>query len=100
MTSTTTQPPGEVAQQTEPSPRRNRGLIVAVICFVFLVHLRSALVAILLLPLGILFSFIVMFHQAGWSRGEYREIAPKLVAKGYRVLAVDQRAGRGGMFHA
>ena len=40
-----------------------QGLIVALICFVFLVHLRSALVAILLLPLGILFSFIVMFHQ-------------------------------------
>jgi len=38
-------------------------LIVALICVVFLVHLRSALVAILLLPLGILFSFIVMFHQ-------------------------------------
>ncbi|MGY8737711.1 MAG: efflux RND transporter permease subunit, partial [bacterium] len=32
-------------------------------CFAFLVHLRSALVAILLLPLGILFSFIVMYHQ-------------------------------------
>lgn len=40
-----------------------QGLIVALVCFVFLVHLRSALVAILLLPLGILFSFIVMFHQ-------------------------------------
>ncbi len=40
-----------------------QGLIVALICFLFLVHLRSALVAILLLPLGILFSFIVMFHQ-------------------------------------
>jgi Cu(I)/Ag(I) efflux system membrane protein CusA/SilA len=40
-----------------------QGLIVAFICFVFLVHFRSALVAILLLPLGILFSFIVMFHQ-------------------------------------
>ncbi len=38
-------------------------LIVALICFVFLVHLRSALVAVLLLPLGILFSFIVMFYQ-------------------------------------
>lgn len=37
---------------------------------------------------------ILVFHQAGWSRGEYREIAPKLVAKGYRVLAVDQRSGR------
>lgn len=40
-----------------------QGLIVALICFVFLVHLRSALVAILLLPFGILFSFIVMYHQ-------------------------------------
>ena len=40
-----------------------QGLIVALICFVFLVHLRSALVAILLLPLGILFSFIIMYHQ-------------------------------------
>jgi Cu(I)/Ag(I) efflux system membrane protein CusA/SilA len=38
-------------------------LIVALICFLFLFHLRSALVAIALLPLGILFSFIVMFHQ-------------------------------------
>jgi len=40
-----------------------QGLIVALVCFVFLVHMRSALVAILLLPLGILFSFIVMYHQ-------------------------------------
>jgi Cu(I)/Ag(I) efflux system membrane protein CusA/SilA len=40
-----------------------QGAIVALICFVFLAHLRSALVAILLLPLGILFSFVVMFHQ-------------------------------------
>lgn len=40
-----------------------QGLIIALICFAFLVHLRSALVAILLLPFGILFSFIVMYHQ-------------------------------------
>ena len=40
-----------------------QGLIVALVCFVFLAHLRSAFVAILLLPLGILFSFIIMFHQ-------------------------------------
>jgi len=39
-----------------------QALIVAAICFVFLVHVRSALVAILLLPLGILFSFVVMYH--------------------------------------
>lgn len=38
---------------------------------------------------------IVLFHQAGWSRGEYREIAPKLNALGYTCLAVDQRSGGG-----
>ncbi len=36
---------------------------------------------------------IVLFHQAGWSRGEYREIAPKLNALGFNCLAVDQRSG-------
>lgn len=36
---------------------------------------------------------IVLFHQAGWSRGEYREIAPKLVAMGFDCLAVDARSG-------
>ncbi len=40
-----------------------QGLIVALVCFVFLAHARSALVAILLLPLGMLTAFIVMFHQ-------------------------------------
>lgn len=37
---------------------------------------------------------IVLFHQAGWSRGEYREIAPKLVALGFNALAIDARSGR------
>lgn len=37
--------------------------------------------------------FIVLFHQAGWSRGEYREIAPKLNAMGFNCMAVDQRSG-------
>lgn len=37
--------------------------------------------------------FIILFHQAGWSRGEYLEIAPKLNALGYNCLAVDQRSG-------
>jgi len=40
-------------------------------------------------------AFIVLFHQAGWSRGEYREIAPKLNAMGYNCMAVDQRSGGG-----
>jgi Cu(I)/Ag(I) efflux system membrane protein CusA/SilA len=39
-------------------------LVVAVVCAVFLFHLRSALVAIVSLPLGILMAFIVM-HQQG-----------------------------------
>lgn len=37
--------------------------------------------------------FIVLFHQAGWSRGEYREIAPRLVAMGFNAMAVDARSG-------
>jgi len=36
---------------------------------------------------------IVLCHQAGWSRGEYREIAPKLNKMGFRCLAIDQRSG-------
>ena len=36
---------------------------------------------------------IVLFHMAGASRGEYRDIAPKFHALGYRTLAVDQRSG-------
>ena len=38
-------------------------LVVAVVCFIFLFHLRSAFVAIVSLPLGILAAFIVMYYQ-------------------------------------
>lgn len=38
--------------------------------------------------------FIILFHQAGYSRGEYREIAPRLNALGYNCMAVDQRSGK------
>ncbi|OFY93144.1 MAG: hypothetical protein A3K10_08800 [Bacteroidetes bacterium RIFCSPLOWO2_12_FULL_31_6] len=38
-------------------------------------------------------SFIILFHQARWSRGEYLEIAPKLNKLGFNCLAVDQRSG-------
>ena len=38
-------------------------------------------------------TFILLFHQAGWSRGEYNETAPKLNNLGYTCLAVDQRSG-------
>lgn len=37
--------------------------------------------------------FIVLFHQAGWSRGEYIEIAPKLNELGFNCMAIDQRSG-------
>jgi Cu(I)/Ag(I) efflux system membrane protein CusA/SilA len=35
-------------------------LIIAAVCFIFLLHLRSALVAILILPVGVLIAFIAM----------------------------------------
>ncbi|ROZ78260.1 efflux RND transporter permease subunit [Ramlibacter sp. WS9] len=38
-------------------------LVVALVCFAFLFHLRSAFVAIISLPLGILAAFIVMHYQ-------------------------------------
>lgn len=37
--------------------------------------------------------FIVLFHQAGWSRGEYVQIAPRLNKMGFNCMAVDQRSG-------
>ena len=38
-------------------------IVVALVCVVFLFHLRSAFVAIVSLPLGILMAFIVMYYQ-------------------------------------
>ncbi|HEY9103971.1 efflux RND transporter permease subunit [Chitinimonas sp.] len=38
-------------------------LVVAVVCALFLWHLRSALVAIVALPLGVLAAFVVMHYQ-------------------------------------
>src|SRR5512135_2628477 len=40
------------------------GLIVALVCMVFLMHARSALVAIVMLPIGVLIAFIAM-HALG-----------------------------------
>lgn len=37
--------------------------------------------------------YILLLHQAGYSRGEYREIAPRLTKLGYNCLAIDQRSG-------
>ncbi len=38
-------------------------VVVALVCAVFLLHLRSAFVAIITLPLGVLVAFTVMFYQ-------------------------------------
>ncbi len=38
-------------------------LVVALVCMVFLFHMRSAFVAIISLPIGILTAFIVMYYQ-------------------------------------
>jgi Cu(I)/Ag(I) efflux system membrane protein CusA/SilA len=38
-------------------------IVVALVCGIFLWHLRSALVAIISLPVGVLIAFIVMRHQ-------------------------------------
>jgi copper/silver efflux system protein len=38
-------------------------IVVALVCIIFLFHLRSSLVAIITLPLGILIAFIVMRYQ-------------------------------------
>ncbi|MFA6203062.1 MAG: CusA/CzcA family heavy metal efflux RND transporter [Gallionella sp.] len=42
------------------------GVIVALVCMVFLLHVRSALVAILMLPAGVLIAFIAM-HALGMN---------------------------------
>ncbi len=39
------------------------GLVVLLVCFIFLLHVRSAFVAIVTLPLGVLAAFIVMSAQ-------------------------------------
>src|ERR1051325_2248742 len=36
---------------------------------------------------------ILLCHQARFSRGEYKEIAPRLNKYGFNCLAIDQRAG-------
>src|SRR5687767_13081353 len=38
-------------------------IVVALVCLAFLFHLRSAFVAIISLPLGVLAAYVVMYHQ-------------------------------------
>lgn len=37
--------------------------------------------------------FVLLFHRARWSRGEYRETAPLLNKLGFNCIAIDQRSG-------
>ena len=37
--------------------------------------------------------FILLFHRAGWSRGEYASIAPRLNHMGFNCMSVDLRSG-------
>ncbi|MDQ7073290.1 MAG: efflux RND transporter permease subunit [Gammaproteobacteria bacterium] len=45
-------------------------IVVALVCMVFLFHIRSSLVAIVSLPVGILAAFIIM-HAQGIERQYY-----------------------------
>lgn len=38
--------------------------------------------------------WIILHHQAGFSRGEYLSIAPKLNKLGFNCIATDQRSGK------
>ena len=38
-------------------------IVVALVCIVFLLHFRSALVAIIILPVAVLMSFVIMYRQ-------------------------------------
>ncbi|MEI9851362.1 MAG: alpha/beta hydrolase [Sphingomonas sp.] len=42
-------------------------------------------------------ALILLFHQAGSGQGEYATIVPRLAARGFATLAIDQRSG-GAMF--
>lgn len=37
--------------------------------------------------------YIILLHQAGYSRGEYKEIGAKLIKLGFNCLAIDLRIG-------
>ena len=67
-------------------------IVVTLVCALFLFHLRSSLVVILSLPVGILFAFIIMhaqgfedFRQRGQSlKGMLSEIEQDLIERALR----------------
>lgn len=54
----------ERAVETLKGKLLEESIVVAIVCIIFLLHFRSALVAIITLPVAILISFIIM-HQQG-----------------------------------
>ncbi|MBS3935291.1 MAG: efflux RND transporter permease subunit [Sulfuritalea sp.] len=50
----------ERAIDTLKSTLLQESLIIALVCFIFLLHVRSSLVAIMILPVGVLMAFIAM----------------------------------------
>jgi Cu(I)/Ag(I) efflux system membrane protein CusA/SilA len=51
------------AVETLESKLVEESIVVALVCILFLLHLRSALVAILILPIAVLIAFTVMYGQ-------------------------------------
>ena len=51
------------AVQTLEEKLLEESLVVALVCLLFLLHFRSALVAILILPIAVLISFVIMYAQ-------------------------------------
>jgi Cu(I)/Ag(I) efflux system membrane protein CusA/SilA len=57
--------------------------VVALVCAIFLLHLRSAFVAIITLPLGVLAAFVVMHYQ-----GQYTQLSANILSLGGIAIAV------------
>ncbi len=62
-------------------------IVVALVCIAFLLHFRSALVAIIILPIAVLISFLVMFGQGISSN--IMSLGGIAIAIGAMVDAVD-----------
>ncbi len=73
-------------------------IVVVIVCFVFLMHLRSSLIILLSLPIGILVAFIVMRYQGvnanimslggiAIAIGAMLDAAIVMIENGHRALA-------------
>ena len=84
--------------------------VVALVCVVFLLHLRSALVAVITLPLAVLMAFIVMYVQGVGANimslggiaiaiGAMVDAAIVIVENAHRHLERDRESGGGRVAH-